>query len=119
MGTPAALAWLMASMVCGRTPSSAATTMTATSVTFVPRARMALNACSGGVRVWISYGFGVEFKRSTSALLGDDILGQAHRYDVAVLNATWLHQDHDMFKHTSCPGVSRKVICFVSSSCGT
>ncbi len=46
MGTPAALAWLMASCVCGRTPSSAATTMTATSVTFVPRARIALKACT-------------------------------------------------------------------------
>ena len=46
MGTLAALAWLMASSVCGRTPSSQATTMMAMSVTLVPRARMALNACT-------------------------------------------------------------------------
>jgi len=34
----------MLSTVCGITPSSAATTSTATSVTFAPRARMAVNA---------------------------------------------------------------------------
>ena len=44
MGTPAAFAWSMASFVCGMTPSSAATTSTATSVTCAPRARMAVNA---------------------------------------------------------------------------
>ncbi len=44
IGTPAAWAWLSASMVCGITPSSAATTSTAMSVTFAPRARMAVNA---------------------------------------------------------------------------
>mgnify|MGYP003694227057 CR=1 FL=1 len=36
-GTPAALAWLMASTVCGMTPSSAATTSTTMSVTLAPR----------------------------------------------------------------------------------
>ena len=36
METPAALAWLIASSVCGITPSSAATTMTAMSVTLAP-----------------------------------------------------------------------------------
>lgn len=46
MGTLAALAWLMASFVCGRTPSSQATTTMAMSVTLVPRALIALNACS-------------------------------------------------------------------------
>ena len=45
MGTSAALAWLMASSVCGRTPSSAATTIIAMSVTRAPRARIALKAC--------------------------------------------------------------------------
>lgn len=45
MGTPAALAWEMASIVCGRTPSSAATMMMAMSVTLAPRARMAEKAC--------------------------------------------------------------------------
>jgi hypothetical protein len=44
IGTPAAWAWLSASMVCGITPSSAATTRTAMSVTFAPRARMAVKA---------------------------------------------------------------------------
>ena len=44
IGTPAALAWLSASTVCGMTPSSAATTRIAISVAFAPRARMAVNA---------------------------------------------------------------------------
>ena len=49
METPAALAWLMASSVCGMTPSSAATTMTAMSVTLAPRARILVNASWPGV----------------------------------------------------------------------
>ena len=49
MDTPAALAWLMASSVCGMTPSSAATTMTAMSVTWAPRARILVNASWPGV----------------------------------------------------------------------
>ena len=44
IGTFAALAWWIASIVCGITPSSAATTRTTMSVTFAPRARMAVNA---------------------------------------------------------------------------
>ena len=48
-GTPAACAWDTASLVCGRTPSSAATTTTATSVTLAPRARIAENASWPGV----------------------------------------------------------------------
>ncbi|CPU65798.1 Uncharacterised protein [Mycobacteroides abscessus] len=44
IGTFAAWAWLSASMVCGITPSSAATTRIAMSVTWAPRARMAVNA---------------------------------------------------------------------------
>ncbi len=43
-GTSAARAWSIASSVVSMTPSSAATTMTATSVIFAPRARMAVNA---------------------------------------------------------------------------
>ena len=43
IGTSAALAWLSASTVCGMTPSSAATTRTTMSVTFAPRARIAVN----------------------------------------------------------------------------
>ena len=49
MGTPAALAWLIASSVWGMTPSSAATTSTATSVTLAPRDRMAVKASWPGV----------------------------------------------------------------------
>ena len=49
IGTSAALAWLMASIVWGMTPSSAATTRTTMSVTSAPRARMAVNASWPGV----------------------------------------------------------------------
>ena len=44
IGTSAALAWPMASIVWGMTPSSAATTSTTMSVTSAPRARMAVKA---------------------------------------------------------------------------
>jgi len=44
IGTSAALAWFNASIVCGITPSSAATTSTTMSVACAPRARMAVNA---------------------------------------------------------------------------
>ena len=49
IGTPAFLAWLIASMVCGITWSSAATTSTTMSVTWAPRARMAVKAWWPGV----------------------------------------------------------------------
>ena len=49
MGTPAALAWSIASSVWGITPSSAATTKRAMSVALAPRARMAVNASCPGV----------------------------------------------------------------------
>ena len=49
IGTSAARAWSIASRVCGMTPSSAATTTTAMSVTWPPRARMAVNASWPGV----------------------------------------------------------------------
>ncbi len=49
IGTPAAFAWSIASVVCGITPSSAATTITAMSVTFAPRARIAVKASCPGV----------------------------------------------------------------------
>ena len=59
IGTPAALAWSIASTVCGITPSSAATTITAMSVTLAPRARMAVKASWPGVSrkviVWSSW----------------------------------------------------------------
>ena len=49
IGTSAARAWLIASTVCGITPSSAATTSTTMSVASAPRARMAVNASWPGV----------------------------------------------------------------------
>ncbi|CAK7064684.1 MAG: hypothetical protein MEEGG_02920 [Eggerthella lenta] len=49
IGTFAALAWLMASTVCGMMPSSAATTRMAISVTCAPRARIEVNAAWPGV----------------------------------------------------------------------
>ncbi len=49
IGTPAALAWAIASAVCGITPSSAATTSTTMSVTLAPRARICVNAAWPGV----------------------------------------------------------------------
>ena len=49
IGTLAALAWLIASMVCGITPSSAATTSTTMSVISAPLARMAVKASWPGV----------------------------------------------------------------------
>src|SRR5207248_2054898 len=49
IGTSAARAWSIASSVCGLTPSSAATTITARSVTRAPRARIAVNASCPGV----------------------------------------------------------------------
>ena len=49
IGTSAARAWEIDSFVCGITPSSAATTSTAMSVTFAPRARMAVKASWPGV----------------------------------------------------------------------
>ena len=48
-GTFAAFAWLIASSVWGITPSSAATTITAMSVTLAPRARIEVNASWPGV----------------------------------------------------------------------
>ena len=49
IGTSAARACEIDSFVCGMTPSSAATTSTAMSVTFAPRARIAVNASWPGV----------------------------------------------------------------------
>src|SRR3989441_1317488 len=49
IGTPAFLACEIASMVCGMMASSAATTSTTMSVTWAPRARIAVNASWPGV----------------------------------------------------------------------
>jgi hypothetical protein len=55
IGTPAALACLMDSIVCGITPSSAATTRMAMSVACAPRARMAVNAAWPGVSMKVIF----------------------------------------------------------------
>ena len=49
IGTFAARAWLIASCVCGITPSSAATTRMTMSVAWAPRARIAVKASWPGV----------------------------------------------------------------------
>ena len=49
ISTPAAFAWLIASTVCGMTPSSAATTSIAISVDCAPRILIAVNASCPGV----------------------------------------------------------------------
>ena len=49
IGTLAALAWFIASTVCGLKPSVAETTRTTMSVRFAPRARMFVKAACPGV----------------------------------------------------------------------
>ena len=51
IGTFAAFEWLIASIVCGITPSSAATTKTTISVTFAPLALICVNASWPGVSI--------------------------------------------------------------------
>ena len=58
-GTPAALAWAIASTVCGITPSSAATTKITISVACAPRARIAVNASCPGVSKKVTTPLGV------------------------------------------------------------
>ena len=71
IGTSAALAWSIASSVCGLTPSSAATTITARSVTRAPRARIAVNASWPGVSRKV-----ISLPRVVH-LVGADVLGDA------------------------------------------
>ncbi len=78
IGTFAALAWSMASSVCGITPSSAATTSTTMSVTLDPRARMRVNASWPGVsRKTISRPKAGEFVSVMRDLVGADVLRDA------------------------------------------
>ena len=72
IGTCAALAWLIASTVCGCTLSSAATTSTTMSVTWAPRARMAVNASWPGVSRKV-----MRAPRGELHLIGADMLGDA------------------------------------------
>ncbi len=79
MGTPAARAWLMASSVCGITPSSAATTSTAISVTLAPRARISVKASWPGVstkEIFSSVAFdliGADVLRDAAAFAAGDV----------------------------------------------
>ena len=71
IGTSAALAWLIASIVCGMTPSSAATISTTMSVTWAPRARILVNAA------WPGVSMNVTLPPSTIDHVGTDVLGDA------------------------------------------
>ena len=73
IGTSAARACAIDSFVCGITPSSAATTRTAMSVTFAPRARMAVNAS------WPGVSRNVTLRPSTAHLVRADVLGDPAR----------------------------------------
>ena len=55
IGTPAERAWSIASIVCGITPSVAATTSTTMSVSWAPRARIAVKAAWPGVSMKVSF----------------------------------------------------------------
>ncbi len=55
IGTFAAFACWIASIVCGFTPSSAATTRMTMSVTFAPRARIAVKAAWPGVSMKVIF----------------------------------------------------------------
>ena len=72
IGTPAALAWAMASTVCGMTPSSAATTRMTMSVTLAPRARIAVKAAWPGVSRKVIF-----WPPCQLHLIGADMLGDA------------------------------------------
>ena len=101
IGTSAALAWSIASSVCGLTPSSAATTMTAMSVTFAPRARIAVNASWPG-RVeerdracsFVVDLVGADVLRDAAGLARDD-LGLADRVEQRRLAVVDVAHDRD------------------------
>ena len=72
IGTSAALAWRMASIVCSMMPSSAATTSTTMSVTLAPRARIAVKAAWPGVSMKV-----ICLPLRSVDLIGADMLGDA------------------------------------------
>src|SRR5262249_54024184 len=79
IGTFAALAWLMASTVCGMTPSSAATTSTTMSVTLAPRARIGGEGGWGGGGVE-GYGGAGGRSRGGGAVVWGGPAGPRRRY---------------------------------------
>ena len=72
IGTFAALAWRIASTVCGMMPSSAATTSTTMSVTLAPRARISVKAAWPGVSMKV-----ILPPLAQRHLVGADMLGDA------------------------------------------
>ena len=87
IGTPAALVWLIASIVCGFRPSSAATTSTTMSVTLAPRARISVKASWPGVSRKVTFDsvlqrdlIGADVLGDAAGLAGDDI-GAADRVE--------------------------------------
>ena len=100
IGTSAALAWSIASTVCGMTPSSAATTSTTMSVTSAPRARIAVNAAWPGVSMklivlpLLVHLVGADVLGDPAGLAGDD-LGLADRVEQRGLAVVDVAHDRD------------------------
>ena len=91
IGTPAALVWLIASIVCGFRPSSAATTRTTMSVTLAPRGAhlgeglVARRIEEGDLRlVGQAHLIGADMLGDPAGLAGDDV-GAADRVEQAGL----------------------------------
>ena len=96
IGTSAARACAIDSFVCGMTPSSAATTRTAMSVTFAPRARIAVNASWPGVSRKVILRpldvdlVGADVLRDAAGLGGDDarVADRVEQRRLAVVDVT-------------------------------
>ena len=101
IGTPAALVWLIASIVCGFSPSSAATTRMTMSVTLAPRARISVNASWPGVSRKVTfdlsgsgYLIGTDMLGDAAGLAGDDV-GAPDRVEQAGLAVIDMAHDRD------------------------
>jgi hypothetical protein len=101
IGTPAALAWLIASTVWGITESSAATTSITISVTCAPRARIEVKAAWPGVSRKLSscarlgrHLIGADMLRDAAGLARDDI-GLADRVEQRGLAVVDMAHDRD------------------------
>ena len=101
IGTPAALVWLIASIVCGRRPSSAATTRMTISVTLAPRARISVKASWPGVSRKVTFDLsgradliGADMLGDAAGLAGDDV-GAADRVEQRGLAVVDMAHDRD------------------------
>ena len=107
IGTSAALAWLMASIVCGMTPSSAATTSTTMSVTWAPRARIFVKAAwpgrvDEGDRLAVLHGLvGADVLGDATGLAGDDV-GRADAVEQQRLAVVDVAHDGDDRRPAAC-----------------